>query len=90
MFGARSFSALKRKKDKVHETRKYVRGRMRLVARVYLAFREVYSQQKEIHPNDTLNNAADIYRRDTISILAKAVNQLSEKPANEETGIKSV
>ena len=90
MFGARSYSALKRKKDKVFETRKYVRGRMRLVARLYLAFREVYSKQEEVCLTDRLNNAADMYRRDAISILAKAVNNLSGNAAHENSSVNSM
>ena len=78
MFGLRYFGALKRKKDKVHETRKYVRGRMRLVARVHLAFKDVYGKQEQHHLNDTLNNAADMYRRDMIPILAEAVRNVRE------------
>ena len=36
MFGVRSFSALKRRQDKITEGRKAVRARMRLTAQIYL------------------------------------------------------
>ena len=60
LIGARSFAALKRKKDKKIETKKSVRAHMRLTARVYLAFRELYSKQSEITIINPLNNAADM------------------------------
>lgn len=79
MIGSRSFSSLKRKKDKVTETRKSVRVRMRLSARLYLAFREAYSKQSTVLLTNTTNNAGDMYRREVITILGEAVNSLSEK-----------
>ena len=57
---------------------------LRLVARVYLASKDIYGKQEQHHLNETLNNAADMYRRDAIPILAEAVRNLSEK-SNEET-----
>ena len=79
MIGNRSFSALKRKKDKKTETSKYVRARMRLTARIYMAFRDEYAKQKDIKLEEKLNNAADIYRREVITVLGRAINQLCEK-----------
>ena len=61
---------------------------MRLVARVYLAFKDD-GKQEQHHLNDTLNNAADMYRRDAIPILAEAVCNMSEN-SNEETGLQSI
>ena len=78
MIGNRSFSALKRKKDKKTETSKYVRARMRLTARIYMAFRDEYAKQSEIKLEEKLNNAADIYRREVITVLGRAINQLCE------------
>ena len=79
MIGNRSFSALKRKKDKKTETSKYVRARMRLTARIYMAFRDEYAKQRDIKLEEKLNNAADIYRREVITVLGRAINQLCEK-----------
>ena len=79
MIGNRSFSALKRKKDKKTETSKYVRARMRLTARIYMAFRDEYAKQSEIKLEEKLNNAADIYRRELVTVLGRAINQLCEK-----------
>ena len=66
MIGARSFGALRRKKDKKIGAKKLVRTRMQLVARVYLCFREIYSNQTEVKLTDLLDNAADMYRRETL------------------------
>ena len=66
MIGARTFAALKRKKDKVTETRRTTRSRMRLTTRLYLCFHEICKNQSEITLPDTLGNAADMYRRKTI------------------------
>ena len=79
MIGYRSFGALKRKKDKMTEAQKTVRGRMRLAARVYLEFRKEYEDQSDVILSEKLNNAADMYRRETISILGGAVNNLTER-----------
>lgn len=43
MVGARSYSSIKRKLDKVQENKRTVRSRIRLMARVYLAFLECYN-----------------------------------------------
>nr|XP_047124946.1 uncharacterized protein LOC124807258 [Hydra vulgaris] len=61
MIGSRSYSALKRKKDKVSETKKLVRSRMRLTARLYLSFKSIYNNQKAVKLDNILNNAADKY-----------------------------
>ena len=79
MIGARSSGVLRRKKDKKVEAKKSVHARMQLVARVYLCFREIYSNQTEVKLTDLLDNAADTYRRETIGILGSAVNKLTER-----------
>ena len=63
---------------------------MRLVTRMYLAFQEDYIKQEEFQLKDRLYNAADMYRRDVIPILAQAVSNMSEKTNEEETGLQSV
>ena len=83
MIGARSFGALKRKKDKVTETKKSVRSRMRLTARIYLCFREIYSKQSEVQLIEPLNNSGDMYSREAIIILGRAVNSISEKSSDD-------
>ena len=84
MFGERSFGALKRRKDKVTETRKSVRARMRLTARVYLAFCEAYAKQTGVTLDNPLNNTADMYRREAITVLGRAVNDISEKASDDK------
>ena len=84
MFGSRSFSALKRKKDKKTEAKRSVRARMRLTARVYLAFQDEYSRQSEIVVSDKLSNAGDMYRRETITVLGRAIDRLSEKSNDDD------
>ena len=80
---AGSFGAMKRKKDKIVEGKRTVRPRMRLLARIYLCFREFYNDQTEVILTDPLNNAGDVYRREAIGILGSAVNSLAEKPSEE-------
>ena len=57
MLGYRSFGAIKRRTDKKIETKKTVRSRMRLLARLYLAFCEEYSNQSEVRLGQMLANA---------------------------------
>ena len=83
MIGARSFGAMKRKKDKIVEGKRTVRSRMPLLPRIYLCFREFYNDQTEVILTDPLNNAGDVYRREAIGILGSAVNSLAEKPSEE-------
>ncbi|XP_065681295.1 uncharacterized protein LOC124817083 [Hydra vulgaris] len=83
MIGSRSYSALKRKKDKVSETKKLVRSRMRLTARLYLSFKSIYNNQKAVKLDNILNNAADKYCREVITIVGEAINSLSKK-SNED------
>ena len=83
MIGARSSGVLRRKKDKKVEAKKSVHARMQLVARVYLCFREIYSNQTEVKLTDLLDNAADTYRRETIGILGSAVNKLTERSSSD-------
>jgi len=90
MFGMRSFNSLKRKKDKVVEARKSVRSRMRLTARLYLRFRAIYNEQSEIVLNDSMNNAADMYRREAIAILGQTVNEISEQKVDQEVQSASI
>ena len=87
MIGARTFAALKRQKGKVTETRRTTRSRMRLTTRLYLCFRGICKNQFEITLPDTLGNAADIYRRKTISLLGRAVNTLSETSLEDRLSI---
>jgi len=78
MIGARSFASSKRKKDKVVETNKNVRGKMRLLSRLYLTFREVYSNQTDVRILNPLNNASDMFRREVITLLGTTINKLCE------------
>ena len=87
MIGNRSFNCLKRKKDKKEETSKYVRARMHLTARVLIAFKNVYDNQTEVKIEHKLENAADIFRRETIIILGEAINEICEKPETVDTEV---
>ena len=96
MVGARSFAGVRRKKDKQNEANKSVRGRMRLLTRVYLAFRDLYSKQTEIILQETKGDASDMFRRETITILGNAVVGMCEKSetntveeSNSVTDLKS-
>jgi len=80
MIGSRSHASLKRKKDKVTETKKSVRARMRLISRLYLTFLDLYNNQSAVALEECEGNAADMYRRETVHILAEAINQLCDKP----------
>jgi len=84
MIGHRFFNSLKRKKDKKVECLKYVRSKMRLTARVYMAFKVQYDDQTEFIPSDLENNSADMFRRETITVLGEAVNKLCDKPEDTE------
>lgn len=68
MIGNRYFNSLKRKKDKKLETCRYVRSRLRLTARVYITFK---SKMSNIVLDNLENNLADMFRRETITILGK-------------------
>ena len=96
MVGARSFAGVRRKKDKQNEANKSVRGRMRLLTRVYLAFRDLYSKQTEIILQETKGDASDMFRREKITILGNAVVGMCEKSetntmeeSNSVTDLKS-
>lgn len=84
MVGARSHTAIKRKQDKVNENMRTVRSRMRLMSRVYLAYREIYQDQSNVVIQDLSNDSSDMYRREGISILALAAEKLSEKDTKED------
>ena len=90
MIGLRSFAALKRKKDKITETRKSVRARMRLVARLYLVYRDLYGKQSNTSIANPLGNVADMYRRETITILGAAIDQLCDKGGETGQNSKSI
>nr|XP_047142840.1 uncharacterized protein LOC124817088 [Hydra vulgaris] len=83
MVGLRSFDSLKKKKDKFIEGCRTVRARMRLLARIYLLFKLYYKQQTSVKLVLEMNNAADMFRRETMDILSKSINKLCENPDTE-------
>jgi len=85
MIGARTFAVSKRKKDKITETKKSVRSKMRLTARLYLKFMEIYNSQSIITLDDMKGDVSDVYRRETVSILTEAINNLTDKPTEPAT-----
>ena len=87
MIGARTFATSKKKKDKVTETRRRTRSRIRLTTKLYLCFHEICKNQSEITLPDTLGYAADMYRRKTISVLGRAINTLSERSLEDRLSI---
>ena len=95
MVGARSHTAIKRKKDKISENMRTVRSKMRLMSRVYLTYRHAYREQSSIVMEDLANDASDMYKREGLSILASAAENLSEKEgknnsvvSNQKSGLK--
>ena len=86
MIGNRSFAALKRKKDKITETKKSVRARMRLTARLYLTFKDLAKKQSTVVLDDEQGNASDMYRREAIGLLTETINTLTDKPSNDNEG----
>ena len=89
MVGLRTFNSLRRKKDKVVEGRKRVRNMMRQMATIYMKFLKVYSEQNEVKLTEILNNAADMYRKETVLILGRAIDEHCEKE-DEGNGCTSV
>ena len=87
MIGARKFAASKRKKDNVTERKRTTRSRKRLTTRLHLCFREICKNQSEITLPDTLDNAANMYRRKTISLLGRVVNTLLERSLENQLSI---
>ena len=87
MIVASMFAALKRKKEKATETRRTTRSLIRLITRLRLCFREICKKQSEITLPDTLDNAAGMYGRKTISLLGSAVNSLSERSLEDRLSI---
>lgn len=79
MIGNRFYNSLKRKQDKRTEYTKYVRSRIRLTARIYKAFKTRYDRQTGVILDCKENNSADIFRRETITILAEAINEICDK-----------
>ena len=57
---------------------------MRLLTRVYLAFCKEYDGQEEICVKDLCNNASDIFRKDVISLLGKAVTKMCERSEDDD------
>ena len=51
---------------------------MRLLARIYLQYRKNYKEQSEIQMADILHNAPDMYRRETITILGKSIDDICD------------
>lgn len=76
MIGVRLLKAHYKKKDKEVETRCFVRARTRLTARLYLSFLNVYENQSEVKLND-------MFRRELITVLDRAINMATEKPPDE-------
>ena len=73
-----AFSATRRKKDKQIKTKKSISGKMGVFALIYLQYSKNYKEQSEIQMADMLHNAADMYRRETITILGKSIDDICE------------
>ena len=84
MIGIRTFDKLKKKKDKKKETKRTVRGRMRLLGRLYLGFKKLYAKQSEVSLPQVMNNAGDMFHRDAMLILGKTINKICEKEGEFE------
>ena len=97
MIGVRSFESLKKKKDKKKETKRTVRARMHLLGRLYPNFKEYYSKQSEFSLPEFHGNAGDMFHRDCMVILGKAINNICERKeifeddiivSNDKNGLK--
>ena len=80
MIGSRAFNSLRRKRDKIVGSKKTVRAQMRLMARVYLSFRDTYSKQNTLKLKDSENNVSDMFRREVIQILGESISNMTELP----------
>lgn len=78
--------AKKRRKNKKVETTNYVRSKMRLTARLYLTFNQMYIQQSDVLIREKQENAADMFRRETITILGKAINEICKSDESDDDG----
>ena len=83
MIGSRLFNAKRKKKDKETGTKISVRTHIRLTAHLHLCFCSFYEKQSEVTLKDRLDNAADMYRKEVITILDKAVSAVTEKQPDE-------
>ena len=52
---------------------------MLLTAKICMVFRDEYAKKSEIKLQEKLNKATDIYHREIITVLGRAINQLCEK-----------
>ena len=87
MIGVRSFESLKKKKDKKKETKRTVRGRMRLLGRLYLGFKKMYGEQSEVTLPQENHNAGDMFHRGAMLILGRAINTLCEKDEIQDNDV---
>ena len=60
---------------------------MPFTARVLIAFKNVYSNQTEVKLEHKLENAADIFRCETILNLGEAIIEICEKPETVDTEV---
>lgn len=83
MIGVRSYESLKRKKDKVSETKRTVRARMRLVGRLYLTFKQIKDSRQEVQLR--INRTAASPSESTITNQSNNVASRSESTITNES-----
>ena len=84
MIDSKAFNSLRRKRDKIIGAQKTVRAQMRLLTRLYLSFQKTYKNQTLIKLDNPSNNAADLFRREGITVLGDAINNLTESTEENE------
>ena len=84
--GTNPFSVTIRKKDKKIKTKKSNKGKKILLVRISLQYRKNHKEKSGIQMANVLRNAADMYRRETITILWKNIDDICE--SEDEKGNK--
>ena len=58
---------------------------MRLLSRLYLQYEDIYKNQANVKLSNPLSNIADIFCRETMPVLAEAINKLCKQVLSENS-----
>ena len=58
---------------------------MRLLSRLYLQYEDIYKNQANVKLSNPLSNIADIFCRETMPVLAEAINKLCKQVVSENS-----
>ena len=58
---------------------------MRLLSRLYLQYEDIYKNQANVKLSNPLSNIADIFSRETMPVLAEAINKLCKQEVSENS-----